>query len=112
MKLLLDEHLSGRLVEALTDLYPESEQVLLLGLGGAADGAVWEHARVHGLDIVSKDSDFRDRSILLGSPPKVIWLRVGNCSTSGVEKVLRARYESIRRFCEEDLGNCLVLGPE
>lgn len=69
MKLLLDEHLSGRLVESLTDLYPGSEQVLLSGLGGAEDGAVWDHAKLHGLVIVSKDSDFRDRSILLGAPP-------------------------------------------
>ena len=86
MKLLLDENLSGRLVESLADLYPGSEQVLLLGLGGAEDGAVWEHAGLHGFIIVSKDSDFRDRSILVGAPPKVIWLRLGNCSTGSGER--------------------------
>ena len=112
MKLLLDEHLSGRLVESLADLYPGSEQVLLLGLGGAEDSAVWEYARLHGFMIVSKDSDFRDRSILVGAPPKVIWLRLGNCSTREVGNVLRSRYETIRKFCEEDSETCLILGRQ
>jgi len=77
MKLLLDENLSDRLVASLADLYPGSEQILTSGLGGAADDVIWEYARLHGLTIVSKDSDFFDRSVLTGAPPKVIWIRLG-----------------------------------
>jgi len=40
VKLLFDENLSGRLVEALADVYPGSEDVLGLGFGGAGDGVV------------------------------------------------------------------------
>jgi hypothetical protein len=40
VKLLFDENLSGRLVEALADVYPGSEDVLALGFGGAGDGVV------------------------------------------------------------------------
>jgi predicted nuclease of predicted toxin-antitoxin system len=109
VKLLLDENLSGRLVESLADLYPGSEQILAIGLGGVDDGAVWEYARFHGFMIVSKDSDFFDRSILAGAPPKVIWVRLGNCSTRDVERVLRSQYEAIRRFLEEDRETCLLL---
>ncbi len=63
MKLLFDEQLSSRLVESLADIYPESEQILALGLGGAGDGTVWDYAKLHGLMIVSKDLDFYDRSL-------------------------------------------------
>jgi predicted nuclease of predicted toxin-antitoxin system len=32
------------------------------------------------LSILSKDSDFYQRSLLFGPPPKLIWLRIGNCT--------------------------------
>ena len=72
MKLLFDENLSGRLADALADVYPGSEDVLGLGFGGAGDGVVWEYAKVHGLTIVSKDADFYERGMRVGAPPKVI----------------------------------------
>jgi predicted nuclease of predicted toxin-antitoxin system len=112
VKLLLDEHLSARLVESLADLYPGSEQVLVSGLGGAGDGVVWEYAKLRGLTLVSKDSDFFDRSAREGAPPKVIWIRLGNCSTNDVEKLLRSQCEALRRFLEDESQICLLLGRE
>jgi predicted nuclease of predicted toxin-antitoxin system len=109
VKLLLDENLSARLVESLADLYPGSEQVLASGLGGAGDGAVWEYAKLHGLTMVSKDSDFFDRSAREGAPPKVIWIRLGNCTTQTVEFLLRNSVDAVRRFAEGG-ETCLVLG--
>jgi predicted nuclease of predicted toxin-antitoxin system len=109
MRLLLDENLSPGLVESLSDLYPGSEHVENVGLGGAGDGDVWNYAKAHGLAIVSKDSDFAERSVLESEPPKVIWVRIGNCSTKDIEKVLRSQYEAIRSFVEEDLETCLLL---
>lgn len=99
-------------MEALVDLYPGSEQVLASGLGGAGDGVVWEYAKVHGLTIVSKDSDFFDRSAREGAPPKVIWVRLGNCSTKDVESLLRSKYATIRHFLVEDTKTYLRLGRE
>lgn len=64
MKLLLDENLSLRLVESLADLYPGSNHVHNLNLGGADDSEVWDYAKLHGFAIVSKDSDFAERSVL------------------------------------------------
>ena len=110
MKLLLDENLSARLVVSLADLYPGSEQILGVGLGGADDDAVWAYARLHGFTIVSKDSDFFDRSVLAGAPPKVIWIRLGNCSTMEVERVLRSSVLELQRFLEEGQETCLLLG--
>ncbi len=95
MKLLLDENLSPRLVELLSDLYPASQHVDAVGLGGSDDSKVWKYAQTHQFAIVSKDSDFLERSVLESEPPKVIWIRLGNCSTSDVERALRSQYEAV-----------------
>ncbi|HEX9982042.1 MAG TPA: DUF5615 family PIN-like protein [Thermoanaerobaculia bacterium] len=29
-------------------------------------------------------------AVLRGAPPKVVWLRIGNCSSEAVERLLRA----------------------
>ena len=89
MKLLFDENLSHRLTIRLGDLFPESLHVRDVGLKSAIDPDVWEFARASGLIIVSKDSDMHQRSFLYGYPPKVIWVRLGNCSTNDVESLLR-----------------------
>jgi predicted nuclease of predicted toxin-antitoxin system len=79
-------------------------------LGGALDSAVWEYARKHGFAIVSKDSDFAERSVLESGPPKVIWIRLGNCSTSQIEAQLRSAREIVRTFIEKDEETFLQLG--
>jgi len=42
VKLLFDQNLSPRLVEALEDLFPDSEHVQSLGLDRSPDTPVWE----------------------------------------------------------------------
>lgn len=109
MKLLLDQNLSWRLAKALEGWFPESTHVRDLGLDRAADAAVWEHARREGFVIVSKDSDFEQRSILHGHPPKCIWLRVGNCSTREIEDLLHRHVTTIRKFVEAEGESYLIL---
>jgi predicted nuclease of predicted toxin-antitoxin system len=110
VKLLFDENLSPRLVDALKDVYPESQHVSGVELGGAEDAAVWQYAKRYGFAIVSKDSDFAERSVLESGPPKVIWIRLGNCSTSEIDAQLRSAHEIVRAFIEEDEETCLLLG--
>ena len=64
--LLFDENLAARLVSALADLYPECTHVRDVGLVGGSDRVIWDHARDHGLVIVSKDEDFQQLSVLYG----------------------------------------------
>lgn len=96
MKLLLDQNLSPHLVKQLADIYPQSVHVQSLGLDCSSDEEVWTAARDAGYMIVTKDADFSERSILLGFPPKVVWIRRGNCSTSEIEKILREHFEDIK----------------
>ena len=79
VKLLLDENLPPRLADVLQSEFSGSIHVHAGGLGGADDEAIWEYARREGFTIVSKDSDFQERSVLCGSPPKVFepYLRDG-----------------------------------
>lgn len=109
MKLLLDENLSPRLALAIADLYPGSLHLRDCGLRGASDTEVWQYAQANNFSIVSKDSDFSQRSFLLGSPPKVIWLRIGNCTTTRADFVLRNAAPRIHAFLAQVEESCLVL---
>ena len=109
MKLLLDENLSPYLVERLADLYPDCVHVREVGLERAPDEAVWNYARANAFTIVTQDADFGEMSVLLDSPPKVIWLRRGNCSSSEIETILRAQYEAIVAFHNDPQEAVLAL---
>jgi len=112
VKLLFDENLSPRLPELLAAFFPESAHVHSCGLASADDTAIWNFAKSNGFSIVSKDSDFAEMSVLLGSPPKVIWLRVNNCTSSEIETLLRNAHTLITQFIAHDQETCLVLGPK
>lgn len=88
MKLLLDENLSRRLVPFLQHAYPGSSQLVLLGLESSTDREIWQFAKEHGYTIVTRDADFEELSILLGQPPKVIWLKTRNQSRAATLKIL------------------------
>jgi predicted nuclease of predicted toxin-antitoxin system len=103
MKLLFDQNLSPKLVNRLADLFPGSIHVQSVGLDCASDDQIWEYARLNGFAIVTKDEDHNNLSVLRGSPPKVIWLQLGNCATAQVEAVFRAHFVDIEAF-EKDLS--------
>ena len=110
MKRLFDENLSTALPQVLFDLYPESAHVLDLGPGGQADVLVWELAATGGFLLVTKDQDFQRLSVLRGSPPKVIWIRLGNCSTADIVRLLRFRREQVAAFADTAEVDFLALG--
>ena len=98
MKLLFDQNLSYKLAQAFSKEFPGSAHVRDLGLASAEDIEVWEYAKRFGFTIVSKDTDFGQRSFLFGPPPKFIWIRLGNCSSKEIENVLRSYCAEIRQF--------------
>ena len=109
MKLLFDENVSPRLVGLLEEEYPGSAHVRDIGLRGATDRRIWDHARENAFVIVSKDDDFRQRSFLQGAPPKVIWLQVGNAGTAPIADILRAEAPHLRQFEDEEESALLIL---
>ena len=98
MKLLFDENLSPRLPRLLSEQFPGSVHVRDCGLKGAPDGAIWAYAKANGHAIVSKDSDYLERSLLYGSPPAVVFLRIGNCTRETLRLLLLRNAGIIRRM--------------
>ena len=109
MTFLFDENLSPQLCDRLADLYPASRHVRDVGLERGDDAVVWRYALEHGLAIVSKDADYHQLSFLYGPPPKVIWIRLGNCSTDRAAALLRERATEIRTFLIDHQAAFLAL---
>lgn len=109
MRLLLDQNLSHRLKLPLALVYAEIAHVRDFGLERADDSSVWAFAKENGFAIVSKDSDFHHRSLVFGHPPKVVWLRLGNCSTSDIEGLLRNGETAITMFLADATASLLTL---
>jgi len=109
MKLLFDENLSPKLPNRLRDLFPNLLHVRDVGMKATIDPIVWDYAKDNDLMIVSKDADMHDLSLVFGNPPKVIWLRLGNCSTLEVENFLRQEFSSIKLFYEDENLSLLAL---
>lgn len=109
MRLLLDQNLSPRLARTLPEILPGSTHVRDVGLSRATDEAVWNYTARHGHVIVSKDAEFHQRSFLLGPPPKVIWIRRGNCSTEDIETLLRQRHPDLLAFDADPEQSFLAL---
>jgi predicted nuclease of predicted toxin-antitoxin system len=109
MRLLFDQNLSHRLVGMLATEFANSIHVRQVGMATASDSTVWAYAAANGLAIVSKDTDFEQRALLLGPPPKVVWVRLGNCSTAAVAALLRDRYSAVLAFEADAAASFLAL---
>ena len=67
----------------------------------SSDRQIWNYAKENGFEIVTYDADFYDLVSLLGHPPKVIWLRIGNTSTQNLAKVLEYHHDVISSFVRD-----------
>ena len=109
MKLLLDQNLSHRLIPILEAQFPDSAHVRAVGLGSASDAEVWEFARAGGYTLLTKDTDFRQRSFTFGAPPKVVWIALGNCTTDAVADLLLANTAVLTAFEADSEATYLAL---
>jgi predicted nuclease of predicted toxin-antitoxin system len=109
MKLLFDQNLSPKLVQRLFDVFPSSSHVQTEGLECADDLQVWEFSRKNGFTIITKDSDFHQLCTFYGHPPKILWLHLGNCTTSLIEQILRRSLSTIYEFEQDKIIGTLIL---
>ena len=99
----------SHIAQDIADLFPSSQHVATAGLLRGDDDTIWDYAAAGDFVILTKDDDFRQRSFLRGPPPKVIWLRLGNCATSDVVVLLRERERRIVDFLADPQAALLVL---
>ena len=109
MKLLLDQNLSRKIVEQIEEAFPDSVHITSVMTERTSDRDIWLYAQEHEFAIVTKDDDFEQRSILLGHPPKVIWLRLGNCKTGDVIALLTGSISTILAFGNDEEKSILPL---
>ena len=81
----------------------------LIGLDKSSDIELWEYARANEFIIVTKDSDFEELSIKLGSPPKVIWIKSGNVNNDFILKVLTDNREHIKNLLSHSEVSCIEI---
>lgn len=110
MKLLLDENLSRRMLPFLLTAFPDSSQVAVLGLEGSTDRELWSYARDNDFVLVSRDADFYEISLHLGQPPKLIWLRLGNCDKASVIRALTDHQAAIEHALFVEGKACVEIG--
>jgi predicted nuclease of predicted toxin-antitoxin system len=110
VKFLIDHNLSPKLVGALQKTFPGSLHTTDLGFDRTNDGELYRYAKEHGYHILTKDSDFQQMSVLLGAPPKVVWLRMGNAPTQVAVDLLALHHEALVEFLMDQEGALLALG--
>lgn len=98
MKLLLDQNLPRSLLRRIPDSFDDSLHVADVGLAASTDREIYDYAGEHGLTILSKDSDFRQLSFLIGAPPKVIWIRIGNSTVRELVDCIVQNTDAISAF--------------
>lgn len=112
MKLLFDQNLSYKLVDSLSEIYPDSIHVKDIDCQMATDKHIWNYAKEHKYVIVTQDSDFHEYSVLYGSPPRILWIRTGNTISKHIEQLLRKNFIQIQHFDNDPDHACLLLFDE
>lgn len=100
LSLLFDNNLSAKLVQLLSDCFPGSVHVVDIGLQESSDSEIWKYAKDKNLTIVSKDKDFYHMSSAFGSPPKLIWLILGNCKIVDTVDIIKMNQKEINSFMQ------------
>ena len=108
-KLFFDNNISHRILNTIDDIFPNSTHVMLENLDEATDLKVWQYAKQNHFTIVTKDSDFNDLAIYKGIPPKIIWLKIGNCKVIDIKNILRDNEIIIKEFINNKIDGILEI---
>ena len=109
MKLLFDQNISFRILRLLPNSFSDCMHVKSVGLNDCNDAEIWLYAKQNGYTIVTFDADFFDLSTLKGFPPKIIWLRTGNFTTSEIAEQIILNYSTINSFINNLEQGCLEI---
>jgi len=66
---------------------------------------ILRYCKENGLTVITQDDDFEKLYLLMGYPPKVIWVRTGNLPNSELANILIRNKETILEFNDNpDVG--------
>ena len=101
-KILIDQNISRKLPQRITETFPSSTHVIEAGMERVSDLEIWNYAKENDYSILSKDLDFYNLSTTFGCPPKVIKLNCGNRSTTYIRDCIVRHYSIIKEFMTGD----------
>jgi len=109
MRLLFDQNISFRITHLLPDNFTDCRHVSSVGLIDCDDEIIWRYAGENDFTIVTFDADFSKISRKKGAPPKIIWLRTGNLTTSEIAELLILNFSDIYTFINNPDQNRLEI---
>ena len=110
MKVLIDQNISHRIVPQIESLFGILTHVKFLGWIDWNDYNIFMTAREQKYDaVVTLDEDFNKLLLQYGTPPKIIWIKTGNCSTAKLVEVIIMHGQIILDFLRDDTYDCLEL---
>ena len=77
LQFIVDENLPPHLAYWLRDKGQVATHVDYESLGSGPDANIWKWAAERDAIVISKDEDFHNR-VVVGRPPRLIWIRWGN----------------------------------
>lgn len=95
MRFLVDCQLPRALAERLRQAGHSADHVADVGLRGAPDRAIWQHAIDNQSTIVTKDEDFSLLATSTVSGPSVVWVRLGNTRNDILWKTIETMLPTI-----------------
>lgn len=101
MRLIFDQNISFRVVPKIQGVLPNAIHVRALNLENTEDGSIWNYAKDNGDAIITFDQDFSELALLRGTPPKIIWLRIGNSTNDEIADFLKANLIIIESFLND-----------
>jgi predicted nuclease of predicted toxin-antitoxin system len=85
----IDAQLPPQLAGWLSQIFNvEAYSVRDLNLRDAEDEQIFQQARHQGIVIISKDSDFVEMVLRLGTPPQLLWVTCGNVTNRRLQNLL------------------------
>lgn len=110
MKILIDQNISFRLVAHIQHAFPNIAHVKSLNLINENDHKIFIYARQNGYEaVLTLDEDFYNILLEHNPPPKVIWLRTGNCSTAHLAQIILNNESDIQSFLNDTSHDCLEI---
>jgi predicted nuclease of predicted toxin-antitoxin system len=110
MKVVIDQNISQRIVPKIEHLFENTAHVRTLGWTDASDIQIFREARTAGFDaILTLDEDFENIILENSPPPKILWLRIRNCSTQHLAEIIKNKIELIDKFLNDSELDCLEI---
>jgi len=100
-KILVDLNLSHKISNVFRNENFHFIHVSDIGCEASDDIFLWRYAVENRMHLLTKDKDFKNIQVMHGFPPKIIWIRKGNCSTQEIIELIDPNLTHILYFLDK-----------